>query len=146
MKRVLEFTLNCIPTPQARARHAVRCGHAVAYKAQRQRDVEATLDALLAPHAPAVPLSGAVELAFTAYMPLPKSAPRWARKAILEGQEIWHTKKGDLDNLCKNIADRMTRLQFWHDDNAVAHIDIRKVYSDRPRWKVIVQELGGKTL
>lgn len=146
MKRVLEFTLNCVPTPQARARHAVRGGHAIAYKAQKQRDDEATLDALLAPHAPETPFCGPVALCFTAYMPLPKSAPKWAHTAISEGKTIWHTRKCDLDNLIKNIADRMTRLQFWPDDNAVASIQVKKVYSDSPRWEVYVFELDGLTL
>lgn len=135
---MIQFTLNCTPTPQARARHAVRGKHAVAYKSADQQANEATLDALLSAHVPENPLSGAVELLFTASFPVPRSTPKNARKAMLRG-EIGHTKKPDLDNLAKQLKDAMTRLQFWQDDKQVVKLTCAKVYAEQGSWTVLVK-------
>lgn len=44
---IIAFTLSCIPTAQARARHGVVNGHSMTYKSGPQRAAEQTLDALL---------------------------------------------------------------------------------------------------
>ena len=61
---MIAFVLNTIPTAQARARHGVVNGHSMTFKSDRQVANEQTLDALLASHAPAVPLDGGVVLEF----------------------------------------------------------------------------------
>lgn len=62
------FVLNCTPTAQARVRHAVRCGHSVAYKSAGQKIAEAVLDELLLARAPKKPLEGPLALEFIAGM------------------------------------------------------------------------------
>lgn len=101
----------CTPTAQARVRHAARNGHAVAYKSPEQQANERTLDALLAPHTPNLPLRGSLGLFSIATLPMNRSASKRATEAMLEGK-IGHTKKPDLDNLAKQLMDAMTRLQF----------------------------------
>ncbi len=78
---MIAFTLSIIPTAQARARHGVVKGRSMTFKSGAQRANEQTLDALLAPHAPASPLDGGVVLEFRAVFPPPKSASKKARAA-----------------------------------------------------------------
>ena len=85
------FVLNCTPTAQARVRHAVRCGHSVAYKSAGQKSAEAVLDDLLSELAPEKPLDGPLALEFIAGMPIPVSTSKKDREAMLRG-EIAHTK------------------------------------------------------
>lgn len=139
--QALAFTLHCLPTAQARARHGVVNGRSMTYKSAPQRAAERTLEALLAPHAPEVPMSGAVALEFRAVFPPPKSVSKKARAAMLRGQ-IPHVKKPDLDNLAKQIKDAMTRLSFWGDDRQVVRMAGEKRYGEVGRWEVCVREVA----
>lgn len=137
----LDFTLHCVPTAQQRPRHMrTKSGIDVTYKSSAQRSNEATLDALLALHAPENPLTGGLELHFTAFMPLPMSESKKRKKAMLSGH-IGHTVKPDLDNLCKQLKDAMTRSRFWHDDRQVVRLVCEKVYSLEPCWKISVRNV-----
>lgn len=131
----LNFTLPIVPTAQARPKHT-RAGHA--YKTSDQLAAERTLEAMLAPYMPENALDGPLELTFTACLPIPASASKKARAAMLGG-EIGHTKKPDLDNLCKQLLDAMTRLRFWHDDRQLTRLVAAKRYSERPCWQVSVR-------
>lgn len=142
---MIAFTLPCIPTAQARARHGVVNGHSMTFKSDRQAANEQTLDALLSRYAPAVPLSGAVVLEFVAVFPPPKSASKKARAAMLRGTP--HTKRPDLDNLTKQLKDAMTRLQFWRDDRQVVRLACEKRYGETGRWEVCIREvMEGKAI
>lgn len=138
----LRFTLPCAPTAQARARHAVRGGHSVAYKSAGQKAAEAELDGLLKAHAPEKPLEGPLGLEFVAGMPIPTSTPKKQREAMLRGEKA-HTKKPDLDNLSKQLLDAMTRVGFWRDDRQVVSLRCSKIYAAVPHWEVAVYTLGG---
>ena len=100
------FVLHCTPTAQARVRHAVRCGHSVAYKSAGQKSAEAVLDDLLSARTPKKPLEGPLVLEFVAGMPIPTSTPKKQREAMLRG-EIAHTKKPDLDKLVRAVFDAL---------------------------------------
>ena len=136
------FVLNCVPTAQARTRHAVRGGHSVAYKSVGQKRAEAVLDDLLSPRAPQKPLEGPLVLEFIAGMPIPASTPKRDREAMLRG-DIGHTKKPDLDNLGKQLLDAMTRTGFWHDDRQGVSLHCSKRYAAVPGWEVAVYPVGG---
>ena len=136
----LTFILNVTPTPQARSRHTVINGFHRAYKSAAQKGAEATLDALLAQHAPVEPLTGAVALDFVAVFPVPASASKKKRQEMLDGV-IYHTHKPDLDNLAKQLQDAMTRLQFWQDDRQLVRTRCEKKYGLRGHWIVTLREL-----
>lgn len=137
----VSFVVRCIPTPQQRPRHMrTRSGIDMTYKSGRQKSNEATLHALLAPHVPPEPLTGGLELQFTAIMPLPASVSKKRKEAMLSGQ-IGHTVKPDLDNLCKQLKDAMTRLRFWQDDRQVVRLVCEKAYGLDPCWKISVRNI-----
>ncbi len=133
----MNFSIPIIPTAQQRARHT-RTGHA--YKSRTQQDNERTLEACLLPYRPEKPLEGPLSLFFIAYMPIPASASKKRRAAMLGGK-IGHTHKPDADNLCKNLLDALTRLQFWRDDAQVVELRAVKRYGDSPRWDVVLLPL-----
>ena len=134
----VKFTLPCIPTAQQRPRHMrTRAGRDLTYKSATQELNEATIQVLMARYAPDTPLEGGIELQFTAIMPIPSSANKKCREAMLRG-EIGHTVKPDLDNLAKQIKDCMTRMGFWSDDRQVVRLICEKRYGETPAWHVRV--------
>ena len=134
MKKIA-FTLNVIPTAQARPRFSRHGSFVKTYKSESQEANERTLEALLAPYAPEKPLEGSVTLLFTATFPIPRSTSKRRREAMLGGK-IKHTSKPDLDNLAKQLKDCLTRLQFWHDDKQVYKAIMRKRYGEAGQWSV----------
>lgn len=131
----LRFTLPIEPKAQQRPRYS-RWG---AYKSKSQQAHDAELDCQLLCHVPDSPLCGPVSVFFVAYMPIPASTPKRARARLTDGKTP-HTKKTDVDNLAKMLLDRMTALHYWHDDGQVWELSGRKVYSDKPRWEVLVRQ------
>ena len=132
----MQFELSAVPTAQQRARHT-RTGRA--YKSAVQKANELTLEALLLPHRPLWPLKGPLKLVFTAYMPIPASASKRRREAMLSGK-IGHTVKPDVDNLAKQILDAMSRLWFFDDDKQIVELCGRKRYAENPRWVIEICE------
>lgn len=124
------FVLPIIPTPQARARHSKWT-----YKEKKQSDNEDTIKTFLKDFVPEQPLSGAINLSFKAYLPIPKSKSKKWKEEARNGLER-PTKKPDIDNLFKNIADCMTQMRFWEDDKQIVESTCSKFYSDEPRWEV----------
>ena len=139
----LQFILPVTPTAQARPRVAVRGKFARAYKTADQKANERTLEAWLKDYAPKKPLEGPVRLEFVAYLPIPRSVHKRVREAMLAGEE-YPVKRPDIDNLCKQILDACTRLQFWHDDSQVVSLWCHKYYAEVGKWDVRIRvvELG----
>jgi Holliday junction resolvase RusA-like endonuclease len=136
---MLKFTLPIVPTPQARPRVAVRGKFAQAYKTKDQQANERTLEACLMQHKPPSPMAGPLVLEFVAALPVPKSVSKKARASMLSGED-YPAKRPDIDNLCKQLCDSMTRLQFWHDDVQVVCLRADKIYAESGYWTVAVYE------
>ncbi len=134
---MIKFTLPIVPTAQARPKVAVRGKFAQAYKTEGQKANERTLEACLKDHAPKAPLSGPLALDFVAALPIPASASKKAREAMLAGHEF-PAKKPDLDNIAKQLKDAMTRMQFWVDDAQIVILRCKKVYAPTGFWQVAV--------
>ena len=79
---------------------------------------------------------GAVSLTVKCYMPIPKSLSR-KRRAELVGKP--HTKKPDLDNLIKAVADGINGFAY-DDDSSVCEIVGVKLYSTEPRTEVEIRD------
>ena len=137
--RMIKFTLPIIPTAQARPKVTVRNGFARGYKTEAQQANERTLEAELKDHAPEKPLDGPLVLEFVAALPVPKSVSKKARAAMLSGEDC-PVKRPDTDNLCKQILDACTRLQFWSDDSQVVKIVGEKIYAEVGYWEIAIYE------
>ncbi len=93
-------------------------------------------------------MSGAIELRFIAYLPMPKSL---SKKKADEAQKglIRPIKKPDLSNLAKHLEDCMTKIGFWNDDAQICRVCMEKRYEDiaGPRWEIaIYADVRGRIL
>lgn len=80
-----------------------------------------------------------LDLRIFAYFRIPKSASRRKRVQMTE-RSIRPTKKPDMDNIIKVIADALNDIAY-HDDAQIVDTMVRKFYSDKPRVEVIIQEV-----
>ena len=128
---MIRVKLDIVP-PTATAQQKgvfVHNGRAHFFTKQKVRDAEDFLAALLAPHAPAEPLSGAVYFQARWCFPYRKSEPK---RVTAAGREIAHTVRPDLDNLEKALLDVLTRLKYWTDDAQVFTKSTAKVWGPKP--------------
>lgn len=84
-------------------------------------------------------LHGAVRLDVVAGYGIPKSTPKSARAAMLDGTRV-PAKKPDIDNVLKIIMDGLNG-EAYDDDKQVVIASIRKVYAEEPAVVVRVTEL-----
>lgn len=99
------------------------------------------------PYAPEKPLTCAVEMHLTFYLPIPKSTSKIRRIQMLNGVILPKTKP-DFDNLAYLVTNALKQI-VYEDDGLVTDCIIRKRYCDRPRTviKIIpideMQPVGG---
>jgi len=136
----IRITLDVEPRGQMRPRFFSRGKIQKTYKHEQQKAEESKLLGLLYENKPKQPLDCAIELSITAYLPIPKSWPKWKRKAARSG-EVRPDKKPDFDNVAKMICDVFNGV-FWKDDAQIVGAFVRKVYSDSPRWEIEIVPLG----
>lgn len=79
-----------------------------------------------------------LDMRITAYYSIPKSASKAKRQAMTM-HVIRPTKKPDMDNVVKAIADSLNSIAY-RDDTQIVDCQIRKFYSETPRVVVTIQE------
>lgn len=87
------------------------------------------------------PLDCAVALTLDVCLPIPSSWPKRKQAAARAG-EVFATKKPDLDNILKAIADGLNGIA-WVDDVQVVRETTQKRYSDTPGVFVRILPLKG---
>ena len=135
----IRITLDVEPKGQMRPRFFSAGKFQKTYKHERQKAEESKLLGLLYEYKPQQPLEGAIELSIKAFMPIPKSWPKWKRKAAQSGA-VRPDKKPDFDNVAKMICDVFNGV-FWKDDAQIVGAFVQKVYSDSPRWEIEIRPL-----
>lgn len=87
-----------------------------------------------------VPVAGEAKIKLIAYYPIPKSASK--RKRIeMDIGTIRPTKKPDVDNIMKAIADALNGIAYV-DDSQIVTAEVRKYYSATPRVEVEIDFRG----
>jgi Holliday junction resolvase RusA-like endonuclease len=135
-REAITFTVEGKPVPWARSRHNGRQHFTPAHVRQYSHLVYLRATEQLQG---AAPLDGPVRLWVVAYMPVPKSWPKYRRRQALDGH-VHHTSKPDADNLIKVVKDALNSVVYG-DDSQVADQRCVKAYSDRPRVVVTVTPL-----
>ena len=74
-----------------------------------------------------------------AYYPIPKSASKRKRQAMLD-KKIRPTKKPDADNIIKVVADSLNQAAY-RDDADLVKVELEKFYSWQPRIEVEIKSL-----
>ncbi len=82
-----------------------------------------------------------LDLRVFAYYAIPKSTSKKKRKLMLD-KVIRPTKKPDMDNIIKIIADSLNNIAY-HDDAQIVDTMVRKFYSENPRVEISIQNIGG---
>lgn len=84
-------------------------------------------------------LHGALAMSIDFYFGVPKSTPKYKREKMLSG-EIPHTKKKDIDNLCKSVMDGLNGIAY-DDDGQVCILISTKQYGEEPRIDITIREV-----
>lgn len=132
--RTMHFVIPGIPIPLARPRFSG--GHVW----DSQKPQKLIIGLMLADQLGSLPLfSGALEVAFTFYFPMPK---RLSAKHNLEMRGTPHKIRPDCDNIIKLYLDCSNGILF-KDDCMVVTLHAKKVYDDgnSPRTEMIITEL-----
>jgi Holliday junction resolvase RusA-like endonuclease len=138
------FEVAGIPVPQKQTQFVRKTG--IAYNPSK-KDAE-QLQWQIRPYAPETPLSCAIEMHLTFYLPIPKATSRIKRMQMMNGIILPKTKP-DVDNLAYLVTNALKKI-VYDDDSLVTDCIIRKRYSDRPRTviKIIpideLQRVGGQ--
>lgn len=83
-----------------------------------------------------------LDMRIVAYYSIPKSASKKRRGMMLDGR-IRPTKKPDMDNVIKIVADSLNNIAY-HDDTQIVDCQCRKFYSEKPRVEVRILEVTPK--
>jgi len=84
-------------------------------------------------------LEGALHMEVYAYFSIPASKPtKWKDAAKERG--IRPTKKPDIDNIVKGVADALNKVVYV-DDTQIVTLLCGKYYSDRPRIEIFIKKL-----
>ena len=81
-----------------------------------------------------------LDMRIQAFYGIPKSASKKKRGLMLEGM-LRPTKKPDMDNVVKIIADSLNQIAY-KDDTQIVDCQCRKFYGEEPRVEVMIQEVG----
>ena len=80
-----------------------------------------------------------LDLRILAYYTIPKSASQ-KKQEKMRNREIRPTKKPDMDNIVKVIADSLNKIAY-KDDAQIVDTMVRKFYSDNPRVEILIKNL-----
>ncbi len=80
--------------------------------------------------------SESLDLRIKAYYTIPASASKKKKLLMIEGA-IRPTKKPDMDNIVKAVADALNGVAY-RDDSQIVDCQIRKFYSTNPRLEVSI--------
>ena len=81
-----------------------------------------------------------LDMRILAFYSIPKSTSKKKRSAMAQGL-LRPTKKPDMDNVVKIIADSLNQVAY-KDDTQIVDCQCRKFYSEEPRVEVVIQEVG----
>lgn len=79
-----------------------------------------------------------------AYFGIPKSVSKAKRAAMIDGT-VRPTKKPDMDNIVKIIADSLNSFAY-HDDSQIVSCTVEKYYSEHPRVDVYIYPKEGEKI
>lgn len=81
-----------------------------------------------------------LEMQIKAFFNIPKSVSK-KRRTLMQNGKIRPTKKPDMDNIIKIIADSLNGIAYY-DDAQIVLVIACKYYSDKPRVEVTLRSAG----
>lgn len=132
---ILKFTVPGEPVGKGRARAARTKMGVRMFTPEKTRSYEAIVRSISAEAMGTMtPIEGPVAMHLKAFFSAPKSLSK-ADKELAKRDALPVTKKPDVDNIAKSLADGMNGI-VYRDDAQVFSVTASKFYSDRPRVEV----------
>lgn len=132
----VQFEIPGKPFGKQRPRATARGGFARVYTPKETVSFERVVGQIAAPLF-ARPIMGPVRVTMVAVFEPP---PSWSKKKRAAHLHRPHLQKPDLDNLTKGICDGLNRIGF-EDDSQISEVSVKKVWGDRARTEVTVEEI-----
>jgi Holliday junction resolvase RusA-like endonuclease len=133
-RRVVSFTIPGKPQGKGRPKFARRGKYVQTYTPEQTENYENLIRWAYMQNHDRSSANDPVCLRITAVYPVPASAPKKRRAAMLAGEER-PTVKPDFDNLAKVVSDAINGIA-WGDDTCVVDARVIKVYGEVPEVRV----------
>lgn len=138
----VKFTILGEPKGKGRPRFCRNTGHAITPKDTVNYETLVHMEYVAQCEEFRFPDDAMLDMRIRAYYSIPKSASKKKRAAMIMG-EIRPTKKPDMDNVVKIIADSLNQVAY-RDDTQIVDCQCRKFYSDNPRVEVMIKTVEPK--
>lgn len=135
----INFTVMGEPKGKGRPRFCRNTGHAITPKDTVNYETLVKMEYTQACGDQMFPDDAMLDMRIKAYYSIPKSASKKRHAAMLSG-DIRPTKKPDMDNVIKIIADSLNKIAY-RDDTQIVDCQVRKFYSEKPRVEVMIQTI-----
>ena len=134
---MIKFTIHGIPKPLKRHR-STRTGRMYDPSAKDKKQISLQI----AQFKPKQPFAMGISLLIRFIMPRPKNHYRTGkyRHLLKDDMCFYHTFKPDLSNLIKLYED-ILQPDFYVDDSQICKIQSEKVYGEKPRTEIIIEEI-----
>ena len=138
---MFQFEIYGVPVPQKQTRFSCVGGFPKCYDPSKKDKDHIIWQ--IKPFAPSEPLQGPIELTIAFFMPIPKSASKRIREAMLN-RVILPCKKPDEDNLAYIVTNALKKLVYV-DDSQVCVKHVYKFYGDQPKTVIRVRAIEQST-
>ena len=135
----INFTVMGETKGKGRPRFCRNTGHAITPKDTVNYETLVKMEYTQACGEQMFPDDAMLDMRIKAYYSIPKSASKKRHAAMLSG-DIRPTKKPDMDNVIKIIADSLNKIAY-RDDTQIVDCQVRKFYSEKPRVEVMIQTI-----
>lgn len=138
MGKVVEFTVLGEPKGKARPRFNTKTGHAITPEDTANYETLVKWEYARQCAGIRFPDDAMLDMRIIAYYGIPKSKSNKV-KMKMAMHEIRPTKKPDMDNVVKIIADALNNVAY-RDDTQIVDVQCRKYYSEKPRVQITIRE------
>lgn len=138
--REVRFTVFGEPRGKGRPRFSTRSGRAFTPKLTANYETLVHTEYVAQCKGFRFPDDAMLDMRILAYYSIPKSGSKKAREKKL-ANVVRPTKKPDIDNVVKMVADALNQVAY-KDDTQIVDCQVRKFYSERPRVEVLIRQIG----
>ena len=139
MVKQVRFTVLGEPKGKGRPRFSTQTGRAFTPKQTVNYETLVHTEYMVQCKGFRFPDDAMLDMRIMAYYGVPKSVSKKKKALMLEGK-IRPTKKPDMDNVMKVVADSLNQVAY-KDDTQIVDAQCRKFYSVKPRIEVIIKQI-----
>lgn len=133
----VRFTILGEPKGKGRPRFCRNTGHAITPKDTVNYETLVHMEYVEQCQKVRFPDDAMLDMRIKAFYSIPKSKSKKVKALMLDGT-IRPTKKPDMDNVVKIIADALNQVAY-RDDTQIVDCQCRKFYSENPRVEVSIR-------